>query len=715
MDYNWSIEADKNGKLNITRYGNTLTSGLIIDLDGITVNNTYYWGTILEFTEKSIAGQSTGCSLQDQAFNVEFSSEDGITQNWELLPKEKWVEAKVTITNHSERTRRLRQLYWNTEGITKEKYCDYELFGPGLMPTKNEPYDLHRPIEKYRSRNLISHCHLIPAPFGETGIGGVHNPKNCKTEAVWFFSETFPSVLSGIEKRDRIVYNERIECPRWLRPGESQTIGSFFFSIMSGTRMDASQAFADCIREQSWSKGTDFDTQRCINILEINIGPKLYRTYFNNYLEVADRIDEIQRLGFTFIDIMPAFPNPHYTVNNFMDIAGTYGGPEGLRILIEKAHQAGIKIMFDMVFHGPIDFDDTRCSAYHSFLLEGHDDWFLRNEHGDFQKTYTRSLDLANPEYQQYISDSMMYYLDEWHVDGFRLDAQFWNKFANWDENIDRQPYESLLAGFAMMDIIRKRVKNKYPDTVFYTEGVGPAVGRCHEYEYNYAYHWLYPALCKVVDHRGMADTVMNYGSVNTMCWQDAALWMTEMKLIQPKGLVTVQQVDSHDSSEWTTMVGGQLNRMAFGDACHEVLFAMMALAGGGMMVYWPALEGHEDFDMKVLNARKTLPILFHGECSFTEAISDDPKVALILWKFGDEKALFIGNLSGIKKNVRIRLPEGCMKAEKSVFKDLLAGEVIDKVRIDFEEAALELELDPFAKYLVELSFNIHQKNNNKE
>ena len=377
---------------------------------------------------------------------------------------------------------------------------------------------------------------------------------------------------------------------------------------------------------------------------------------------------------------------------------------DGLRRLIERAHECGLKVVFDMVFHGPRDFTDPRLNAIRSPLLDAHPDWFARTEHGTFAKTYTRSFDLSNPNYQRYIADSMIYYLDEWRADGFRLDAQDWNFFPNWDETTGRMPYEMLLAGYRMMENIRARVLKEHPHAFFYTEARAPGAGNGHEYRYNYDYHWLYPSLCRVVDPRGMAPMVHNYGSENTMSWADAALWCAENAAIQPRGVVTMHQVDSHDSAEWSGYVGGQFNREAFGGACYEVLFTLAALLGGGMMALYTSYEGHEAYVSVVLKLRLNAPVFRYGDCRHTALSADDRKTACLFWTHEGDAAMFVGNLADEGKTVTVRLERGAYPADVSVrLRDMISGDALG----DFAAGALEegvmLHLAPFEKHIFDL------------
>ncbi|RIE03851.1 hypothetical protein D3H35_09880 [Cohnella faecalis] len=130
-----------------------------------------------------------------------------------------------------------------------------------------------------------------------------------------------------------------------------------------------------------------------------------------------------------------------------------------------------------MVLHGPLEKEPASWRMppgeyeFDSPYLTDRTGWFSRHESGDYARTYTRSFDLANPELRRHISEAIAYYAGSVGIDGVRLDAQTWNFFPNWRPEGGRKPYESIYAGFRMMEEIRKEAKRHYPDLIFYTEG----------------------------------------------------------------------------------------------------------------------------------------------------------------------------------------------------------------------------------------------------
>ena len=54
---------------------------------------------------------------------------------------------------------------------------------------------------------------------------------------------------------------------------------------------------------------------------------------------------------------MPKMPFPSYSVFHLADANATYGSQDGVRRVADAAHALGMKVIVDMVFHGPLEYD----------------------------------------------------------------------------------------------------------------------------------------------------------------------------------------------------------------------------------------------------------------------------------------------------------------------------------------------------------------------
>jgi isoamylase len=156
-------------------------------------------------------------------------------------------------------------------------------------------------------------------------------------------------------------------------------------------------------------------------------------------------IEHLQRLGVTAIELMPvhqAVPEPflvergltnywgYNTIgffaphNGYGSAAAPHGHVAEFKSMVKTLHQAGIEVILDVVYNhtaesgalGPtLSFRGIDNAAYYR----------LADEDPSVYLDYTgcgNSLNVRHPHALQLIMDSLRYWIDEMHVDGFRFD-----------------------------------------------------------------------------------------------------------------------------------------------------------------------------------------------------------------------------------------------------------------------------------------------------
>jgi 1,4-alpha-glucan branching enzyme len=163
-----------------------------------------------------------------------------------------------------------------------------------------------------------------------------------------------------------------------------------------------------------------------------------------SYHDLAeDLVEYVSGLGFTHVELMPVAEHPFggswgYQVTSYYAPTSRLGDPDGLRHLIDRLHQAGIGVIVDWVpAHFPKDawalakFDGTP-------LYEDPDP--LRGEHADWG---TLIFNFGRPEVRNFLVANALYWLEEFHVDGLRVDAvasmlylDYSRKAGEWRPNV---------------------------------------------------------------------------------------------------------------------------------------------------------------------------------------------------------------------------------------------------------------------------------------
>jgi len=157
---------------------------------------------------------------------------------------------------------------------------------------------------------------------------------------------------------------------------------------------------------------------------------------------VIEKIPYLQELGITAVELMPVFQfdaqdapigktnywgyapvsffAPHHAYGSR---AGALGAVDEFRDMVKALHQAGIEIILDVVFNHTTEGDETGPTL--SFRGIDNPTYYILEENGSRYANYTgcgNTLNTNHPVVRRLILDSLRYWVQEMHVDGFRFD-----------------------------------------------------------------------------------------------------------------------------------------------------------------------------------------------------------------------------------------------------------------------------------------------------
>jgi 1,4-alpha-glucan branching enzyme len=142
------------------------------------------------------------------------------------------------------------------------------------------------------------------------------------------------------------------------------------------------------------------------------------------YREIAPKLAaHVRALGFTHVELLPIMEHPFtgswgYQVTGYYAPTARYGSPDDFRAFVDTLHDAGIGVLLDWV---PAHFprDDFALRRFDGSALFEHDDP-RRGEHPDWG---TLIFNYGRNEVRNFLIANALYWLDEFHADGLRVDA----------------------------------------------------------------------------------------------------------------------------------------------------------------------------------------------------------------------------------------------------------------------------------------------------
>jgi 1,4-alpha-glucan branching enzyme len=175
--------------------------------------------------------------------------------------------------------------------------------------------------------------------------------------------------------------------------------------------------------DEAWMAGRG-ERQRVdsrISVYEVHLGS--WRRGLG-YRQLAEELPEyVAGLGFTHVELMPLAEHPFegswgYQVTSYFAPTARYGDPEDLRYLVDRLHQRNIGVLMDWV---PAHFprDAWALARFDGTALYEHQDP-RRGEHPDWG---TLIFNFGRNEVRNFLVASALYWLEEFHLDGLRVDA----------------------------------------------------------------------------------------------------------------------------------------------------------------------------------------------------------------------------------------------------------------------------------------------------
>jgi glycosidase len=584
--------------------------------------------------------------------------------------------------------------------------------------------------------------------LGSPGVVVVHHPEAPRALVVWPFSRSEPGQTTLVPAPGGLQLHLQTQLAGTVEPGDWLEYGPVYLDVVDATWDELRPGL------RHWYPSMGLTTPRdrpawaaALNLFEVMVGfapfhgGKRYSPY-PTFADLLADLDRIAGLGAQCLQLMPRHPYPSYNIHEPGDVRTSYCEPDELRRLVAACHERGMRIILDVLMHGVLDkrvmartitlVQDgphaprlgDRCSDVYTpesveiswcrhildfapFWLDGapdehplltaHPDWFMRDSNGDVTGVYTNALDPANPAWQDHFIDTCEQLVRDYGIDGFRLDAPLYNRFANWSPSARRHASFASLGAFPLLRKLRERLRRLSPDILLYTEPGSPLARESIDLNYGYEERWLISSLFD-----GELAEANDWRRVRT--GRELATWFRDFDALLPEGSVIAHFVDAHDTV-WWRLPGDQWRRDQFGLPVTKALLATYALRGGAYMTFVGGEVGVEDELRAVHSLRTRLPELRAGVSDYDAVAFDHDAIYALLRHAPDRATVVAVNTSAhaLRSSGLVRMPSGRGTSSDRVF-DAFSSEWVSVSNDDGSEGQtrLDLSFEPYqARVLV--------------
>ncbi|GAB3044636.1 1,4-alpha-glucan branching protein GlgB [Virgibacillus ainsalahensis] len=234
-------------------------------------------------------------------------------------------------------------------------------------------------------------------------------------------------------------------------------------------------------KDQVWQNQKEtFDPYTSpVSIYEVHLGSWKTKESgeFYTYRELAEElIPYVKSLGYTHIELLPLAEHPYdlswgYQISGYFSVTSRYGSKEDFKYFVDQCHRANIGVIMDWV-PGHFCKDDFALREFDGEAL-----FEYSNPNKAEKRSWgTLTFDFGRPEVQSFLISNALFWLEEYHIDGIRVDAVASMLYLNFGKSDGEEKIynsyggEENLEAFAFIRKLNEVVFSYEPNTLMLAE-----------------------------------------------------------------------------------------------------------------------------------------------------------------------------------------------------------------------------------------------------
>ena len=184
-------------------------------------------------------------------------------------------------------------------------------------------------------------------------------------------------------------------------------------------------------------------------------------------------IPYLVEMNYTHVEFMPLMAHPlgmswGYQLMGYFAFEHTYGTPEEFQDFVEACHQNNIGVLVDWVPGHYTQNDDALAyfDGTPTFEYQDHD-----RAHN--YRWGALNFDLGKNQVQSFLISSALYWIENYHIDGIRVDAVSNMLYLDYDEGPwmpNKDGGNRNLEGYGFLQKLNREIKKRYPDVMMIAE-----------------------------------------------------------------------------------------------------------------------------------------------------------------------------------------------------------------------------------------------------